>query len=68
MINTKLIDNFLKENNLSKTQFCKLCNISLQTLKNVYLSNNKISVKPIVKLALTMKVRLKDLIGVWYKI
>ena len=26
---------YLKENNLTKTQFCKLCNISIYTLNNL---------------------------------
>ena len=39
-LNTKPILNYLEKNNLSKTDFCKKCNISLQTLNNILTGKN----------------------------
>ena len=34
--NIELIENYLKEHNLSKSAFCKKCGISLSVLKSIY--------------------------------
>ena len=39
-IKIDLINNYLKERNLSKTQFCKLCKISYSTLTNILNGDN----------------------------
>ena len=33
--NVKLIEDFMKENNLSKTKFCKLCKVSPSVLNKI---------------------------------
>ena len=43
--NIELIDNYIKSNNLSKTQFCKLCGISTYILKKLYLGDMHIGVE-----------------------
>ncbi len=35
IIKTELIENFVKENNLSKSKFCKMCKISQSTLYKI---------------------------------
>lgn len=61
-INTELINCYLKKQKLTKTDFCKVCGISLYTLNKI-LKNNKIrSVVPFIKIAKLMKVMLKDLL------
>ena len=40
LINTQLIENYIKENGLSKTKFCKICNISLSTYKRIMTDKN----------------------------
>ena len=34
--NTQYIDYYMQENNISKEEFCKLCNISEDILNNIY--------------------------------
>ena len=34
-IKTEIFENFIKENNLSTAQFCKMCKISPCTFKNI---------------------------------
>ena len=38
-VNIELITNYLKENNLSKTKFCKVCNVSIKTLNKILSGN-----------------------------
>ena len=59
--NSKLITAYMEENNLSKTAFCKLCGISIQTL-NRFLNNESVSVTSAVKVVLTMNIRFSQLI------
>lgn len=39
-IKVELIDKFIKQNNISKSKFCKLCKISPETLKKIYERDN----------------------------
>ena len=34
-IKTELIENFIKDNNLSKSKFCEMCKISQSTLNKI---------------------------------
>lgn len=36
-IKTELIESFIKDNNLSKSKFCKMCKISQSTLNKIWL-------------------------------
>ena len=38
--NTEKIEKFMKENKLSKKQFCHMCGISTKTLKSIYECRN----------------------------
>lgn len=38
-IKTELIENFIKENKLSKNKFCEMCKISQSTLNKIMTSN-----------------------------
>ncbi len=38
--NKELIENHIKENNISKTKFCKLCGISAYTLEKIIDNQN----------------------------
>ena len=42
--NTKLIDDYINENNLTKTEFCKKCGISKYHLAQIYKYNYNINV------------------------
>lgn len=41
LINVKVFENYMKENNLNKTQFCKLCGIGLSTFNKLITNNYK---------------------------
>lgn len=56
IINTKLINKFIKENKLSKTKFSKLCRISLSTLNKILQNKDNLKINTIFKIARTMKI------------
>ncbi|MBR2614855.1 MAG: helix-turn-helix transcriptional regulator [Clostridia bacterium] len=58
-LNTKPILNYLEKNNLSKTDFCKKCNISLQTLNNI-LTGKNFKFKTLFKIARQIDCYIKD--------
>lgn len=49
-INVKMIEKFLKENNLSIAKFCKLCGICVSTYKRV-ISNKNYKINTIFKIS-----------------
>ena len=54
--NIKLIDNFLKENNLTKTEFCKRCKIS-----RIYKNDFNIDIVVIIKISYAINQKPCDL-------
>ena len=40
LVKTELIEQYLKENNISKTKFCKMCKISPSTLTKIMNNQN----------------------------
>lgn len=60
--NTKLIDNYIDENNISKTQFAKNCKLSLKTINNLYSQTENIKILALCKIARRLDVSIKDLI------
>lgn len=59
--NKKLILDFMKENNLSKKQFCERCGIGVAVL-NKYLNNNsRFRISALSKIAKLIGVEIKDL-------
>ena len=54
-LNTEKIEKYLKDNKLTKKEFCKKCNISVSTLNRMYKSDN-IRVINIFKVAKGMEV------------
>ena len=61
LIRTELIENYISENGLSKTQFCKLCKISVSTLNRV-LNGENVNLTSIFRIAKTMKVELRQIV------
>ena len=57
-INTDIFDNYMKENNLSKSGFCKNCNINYSTLQKMYNENNKFGIKALFKIARVIKLNI----------
>lgn len=54
IIKIEIIENFIKENKLTITKFCKLCNISYLTYKKV-MSNTLYSITPLIKIAYVIR-------------
>lgn len=62
MVKTELINNYINENNLSKTAFCKLCKISLTTLNNILANKGNIRILAIFKISRAMKIKISELL------
>lgn len=62
-VNTKIIYDYMKENNLNKKEFAKRCNINIKTLRKVLTGFNNISVLVIYKLLVILKAKSRDFIG-----
>ena len=60
--NAEFILNYMKENNLSKTKFCKLCHIGMSTLNKFLQDNPSLRLPALRKLAKGMEVDLKNLL------
>lgn len=60
-INTELIEKFMKDNNLSKTAFCKFCKIGITTFAKVMTGQRNMNLMCIFKIAYAMKVKPKEL-------
>ena len=61
VINTCVIENYLKDNNLSKNKFCKNYNFSISTLNNILKNNLHINIKVIFKLAKIINIKVSEL-------
>lgn len=61
IIKTELINNYLIENKLSKTAFCKLCKISVSTLNKILANDNNIGTIALFKIARMLNIRICDL-------
>ena len=57
-IKTELIENYLKENNLSKTKFCKICKISYSTYKKIMSSDNNFGVIALFRIAKILNIEV----------
>lgn len=51
------IDNYLKDNKISKTRFCKLCGISPYTLKKI-LNNENYEISALFKIAKVIEIQV----------
>ena len=56
-INVKIIEFYLKENNLSISKFCRLCKISTDTYKRI-MTNKNFKLNAIYKIAKVLKVHI----------
>lgn len=60
---TEIITNFIKENNLTKTKFCQLCNIRLITYEKIFHNKFNIDLNDLVKIAKMIKIEISQLIN-----
>jgi predicted transcriptional regulator len=57
-IKTEIFENYIKENNLSKTKFCKLCKISLSTFKKIMAHEDNFRIIALFKIAKVIKIQV----------
>lgn len=57
-IKTELIENFVKENNLSKSKFCKMCKISQSTLNKIMTNSENFRIIALFKIARVLKIQV----------
>ena len=60
-INTKLIEDYIKDNNLSKKEFCKICGISQQILRKILRNQQNFYITALFKVARTLKLHIHEL-------
>ena len=60
-INTQLILDFMKKNNLSKTKFCKFCKISKKSFNKIMLNDMDFCPYYLYNISLVLDVYLYDL-------
>ena len=58
LIKIELIENFRKENKLTKLEFCKQCRISTNTLRKIYNGNTNFDIVALFKIARVMKIAI----------
>ena len=57
-IKTEIIENFMLENKISKTKFCKMCKISPSTLNKIMTNDDNFGIIALFKIARVIKVQV----------
>ncbi len=57
---TEIIENYLKENKISKTKFCRLCGINPCTLQRV-MNNENYKINALFKIARVVKIQVYEM-------
>ncbi len=57
-INAKIIKNFILENKISKTKFCKMCKISPSTLNKIISNDDNFKIIALFKIAKVIKIQV----------
>ena len=57
-IKTEIIENYMKEHNLSKNKFCKMCNVNIQTLNKILKNDFRFRVNALFKIARVLKIEV----------
>ncbi|MBO5223504.1 MAG: helix-turn-helix transcriptional regulator [Clostridia bacterium] len=60
-IKIEVIENFMMENKISKTKFCKLCKISIRTLNKIMTNNDNFRIIALFKIAKVIKVQVNQM-------
>ena len=60
-INVEFLENYLKENNLSKTAFCKKCKISTRTFDKIIANKTNFNLMAIFRIAYALKIDFRVL-------
>lgn len=59
---TNLIDNYLKENKISKTKFCKECKINYSVLQKIYNQQTNFDIIYLFRLVKILNIEILDFI------
>ena len=60
-IKTELIENFIKENSLSKSKLCKMCKISQSTLNKIMTNSENFRIIALFKIAKVLKIQVFEM-------
>ena len=60
-IKSDLIENFIKENNLSKRKFCEMCKISQSTLNKIMTNSENFRIIALFKIARVLKIQVFEM-------
>ena len=60
-IKIEVIENYMIENKISKTKFCKLCKISIRTLNKIMTNNDDFRIIALFKIAKVIKVQVNQM-------
>ena len=60
-IRIELIENFIKENNLSKSKFCEMCKISQGTLNKIMTNSENFRIIALFKIARVLKIQVFEM-------
>ena len=60
-IKTELIENFIKDNNLSKRKFCEMCKISQSTLNKIMTNSENFRIIALFKIARVLKIQVFEM-------
>ena len=55
------VENFIKENNLSKSKFCKMCKISQSTLNKIMTNSENFRIIALFKIARVLKIQVFEM-------
>lgn len=60
-IKNELIENFIKDNSLSKSKFCKMCKISQSTLNKIMTNSENFRIIALFKIARVLKIQVFEM-------
>lgn len=60
-IKKELIEQYLKDNKLSKTAFCKKCKIAPSTFKKIIEQNTNVGIVAIFRIAFAMNLKVHEI-------
>ena len=61
-VNVGIIENFMREKGINKTEFCKLCGISTRVLCKIYANKISVNVKILFRIARVLNIGIYELI------
>lgn len=57
----EMIEDFMTQNKLSKTKFCKICKISVSTLNKILNNQTNVGIVALFKICRVMKIQICNL-------